>query len=246
MDDIKALDDRVRFYLEESLGLSLDDLPEDSIPVVQFPERGARTLKLGSVRKNRLLIRRIGSRAIALAVPEIMNVIKPLINSLHTWELFSPLGVAELDRALGSIGYEALGGALHYTLSDTDFAGAGSAMRIDLDKLLTSDHPPVEGEFDGEYVDAFGVAEEGKYVSVAQIRWKTPRFIEVAVHTDEPYRQRGYGSAVVTAATEWLLSQGAAGHYPVTPDNLPSCRIARRLGFKVGWFEIFGRQLRAK
>ena len=228
------MDDRVRDYLEETLGLPLEDLPEGRIPILEFSDRCTSTSKFGSVQKNRLLIRRIGSRVIALATPEIIDVVRAVINGLHAWELFSTLGVAELDRALRPIGHEALGGALRYTLSETDYTGGRSAMGPHPEKLLVSDHPPTGGRFDAEYLDAFGVVEDGKHVSKAHIRWKTKEFIEVAVHTDEPYRKRGYGRAVVTAATDWLLSQGAAGLYPVTPDNLPSCRIARSLGFNQG------------
>ncbi|MBT4504845.1 MAG: GNAT family N-acetyltransferase [Gemmatimonadetes bacterium] len=201
-------------------------------------------LKFGSVQKNRLLIRRIGSRGVALAAPEIIDVVRATIDCLHTWELFSTLGVAELDRALHRVGHEALGGAIHYTLSETDYASGGPVTDACSERLLLSDDPPIDGHFDGDYLDAFAVEEDGKCVSKAQIRWKTKEFIEIAVDTEVGYRGRGYGRAVVAAATDWILDQGAAGHYPVTPDNLPSCRIARSLGYKVGWFEIFGRELK--
>ena len=121
----EVLDRRVQFYLEETLALPLEDLPDGSVCVLEMPDRGARMLKFGSVQKNRLLIRRIGSRGVALAAPEIIDVVRATIDCLHTWELFSTLGVAELDRALHRVGHEALGGAIHYTLSETDYASGG-------------------------------------------------------------------------------------------------------------------------
>ena len=71
------------------------------------------------------------------------------------------------------------------------------------------------------------------------MRWKADDFVEIEVNTQKDYRGRGFGLAVVTAAVEWILSRGAVAHYPVMPDNIPSARIPRRLGFRVAWQEIY-------
>jgi RimJ/RimL family protein N-acetyltransferase len=83
--------------------------------------------------------------------------------------------------------------------------------------------------------------KDGRQVSVATIRWKLPDFIEIGVSTREEFRQHGHGLLAVAAATEWVLARGAVAHYAVKPDNLPSCRIPRRLGYTVAWQEVTGR-----
>ena len=51
--------------------------------------------------------------------------------------------------------------------------------------------------------------------------------------TDCRWRGKGYGSAVVSAATAWTLAQGEAPVYAAYANNIPSLRIARRLGFSL-------------
>ena len=53
------------------------------------------------------------------------------------------------------------------------------------------------------------------------------------VMTEVDYRDQGFGVAVVSAATEWVLNQGAVAWYGAYADNIPSLRIARRLGFQL-------------
>ena len=52
------------------------------------------------------------------------------------------------------------------------------------------------------------------------------------------YAPRGFAKAgnwrvvIGSAATEWILQQGAVAWYGAYADNIPSLRIARRLGFR--------------
>ena len=185
-----------------------------------------------------MMLVRIGGVAVGTAIPRVLRAIAPIVDQLDIWELFSPFGLSELSRALSGQGIKARGGGFHYValpIQPRSLEDPGVETVAMLDAQMT----PRSELFDKQWFDAFAVIREGQQASLSRIRWKTRDFIEIAVETHEAYRGRGLGTAVVAAATEWIHSRGCAAHYPVLPSNLPSVRIARRLGFTVAWQEIY-------
>ena len=61
--------------------------------------------------------------------------------------------------------------------------------------------------------------------------WHGNDYVALGVVTNEPFRDRSYGLAVVSAATQYILDQGVAG-YGAFCDNVVSLRLAHRLGFR--------------
>jgi RimJ/RimL family protein N-acetyltransferase len=61
--------------------------------------------------------------------------------------------------------------------------------------------------------------------------WKEGPVASYGVGTDPACRSRGYGLTVVSAATRWILDQDQIAVYGAYANNIPSLRIARRLGF---------------
>jgi len=55
----------------------------------------------------------------------------------------------------------------------------------------------------------------------------------LGIETEEALRGQVYGLAVVSAATQWILDQGAVAWYGAYADNIPSLGIAKRLGFSL-------------
>lgn len=78
----------------------------------------------------------------------------------------------------------------------------------------------------------FEIVLGGKVVSHAGTNWESPYFGELGVVTDEAYRRRGLGKAVVSACTESLLSKGIAPLYMADENNLPSRRLCEALGYR--------------
>lgn len=69
------------------------------------------------------------------------------------------------------------------------------------------------------------------YVAAAGVNWQSPGFAEIYVNTDPEVRQKGWGAAVASAICERVLASGRLPIYLVEPNNEPSVRLARGLGF---------------
>ncbi len=69
--------------------------------------------------------------------------------------------------------------------------------------------------------------------SIAIIIWVNDDIAGFGVGTEKALEGQGYALAAVSAATQWVLDQGAIAWYGAYSDNIPSLRIARRLGFSL-------------
>jgi RimJ/RimL family protein N-acetyltransferase len=75
--------------------------------------------------------------------------------------------------------------------------------------------------------------------SIATVEWETRDVASFGVWTEEGYRGRGYALAAVSAATRFVLEQGAVPIYGAYATNIPSLRIPRRLGYSFEWQMIW-------
>jgi len=237
---IDSMDDRTRFYIEREYGFSLESFPSTGITLRESP---ARRDEPG----NRMVITRMGQGVLATGIPRVIRAIALVIRAMGMWELFSPVGVADLRRALRPEESETLGEGFHYTVGNEKRLRPVKFAHTTV-RLLEPDAPPDEDDLVAapqrlppgqDFVPAFAVYQDDKQVASSGIRWKSPGFVEIGVSTHEDYRGRGYGLAVVASAIYWILAQGAVAYYPVAPSNVPSVRIARRLGFSLTWQEIY-------
>lgn len=72
---------------------------------------------------------------------------------------------------------------------------------------------------------------QGDQQAVAGLNWLGPVFAEIYVHTTASARQRGWGQSVAAALTQQVLDLGRTPLYLVEPENLPSWRLAEKLGY---------------
>ena len=80
---------------------------------------------------------------------------------------------------------------------------------------------------------AWVVICDGRLVSKCDILRRTRHCSEVnEVITDPAFRGEGIATAVVSAATEWLISKGRIPIYTATAGNVPSLRLAQTLGYR--------------
>jgi GNAT superfamily N-acetyltransferase len=89
---------------------------------------------------------------------------------------------------------------------------------------------------EGAAVHAFGVVEGGRLLARCLTTWASTgveRQIGTvwSVFTEPGARGRGFGRAVVAAATEAILDSGRVARYFAFSDNLPSLRICRSLDY---------------
>ena len=249
------MDDRIRKHLENELGLSLQSVPYKGINISESPKR---TDKPG----NRLLIYHILNRdgVLITAIPRIIDAIIPVAQSMSMWELFSPLGIADLQRVLQPKGIESLFHGFDYTLTDKrDFRPAVTSYvpvpltKSDIpseqfDLRMSERKQPVSENFIWAFAcyhrnheaTATRLATFGPCcASIAIIIWKDGPVATYGVGTEEGYESQGYGLAVVSAATKWVLEQGEVATYGAYTTNIPSLRIAHRLGFQFTWQTIW-------
>jgi GNAT superfamily N-acetyltransferase len=71
----------------------------------------------------------------------------------------------------------------------------------------------------------------GRVAAVAGTNWRSPFCAEVFVYTAPEFQRRGWGQAVVTAATAALLREGLLPLYMVEEANLPSILLAEAAGY---------------
>ena len=80
-----------------------------------------------------------------------------------------------------------------------------------------------------------------KVAAAAGANWRSPFCAEVYVHTLAEFQRRGWGRAVLRAATAGLLREGLLPLYMVEEANLPSIRLAEAAGYAdTGRQEIAG------
>ena len=205
-------------FIELALGFSPRSFPKRGIELRETPVRLDQ-------RADRMMLRRIGSAALATGSPRVLDAIGPVVRSMTLGELFSALGLLELRRAMRLGEDETLGQTFSYTVIDRrEFRPWPEQERAIC--LL-----PPDFRIQRQDTDAFAVVEDDERVAVTSIRSPLPDYIYIGVETAEEHRLRGHGLAVVSATTDWILRQGAVAHYNTRLTNTASLRLARRLGF---------------
>ena len=250
---IDSMDSRICLFLDKELGFPLVSFPTDGIELRESPKRSDDP-------RNRLRIVRIGNAAVVTAIPRILEAVTPAICSMSIWELFSPLGEAELARALGPDDGESLCHAFEYILSDPQRFRPAVTPHEPV-ALTKKDIPPEQFEdrmserrqpVADDFVWAFACYHDDSDAKATELAPFGPRCASIAIviwnegpdiatyglGTEAAYQGRRYALATVSAATQYILDQGTVAHYEAFTSNIPSLRIPRRLGFSLVWQEI--------
>jgi RimJ/RimL family protein N-acetyltransferase len=245
------MDGRIRKWIESKAGLPLSVFPHESIRVRISTARTDEP-------KNRLLAQRIiGKNGVLITViPRILETISRNVNDLTVWELFSALGIAEIKRALPPEGAKSIDEiyGLDYFLTDLndfhqvtprhpvtplhkrDIPQGDEALRIS-ERRSTE-----KGDFTWAFasyhnnpsIPAKVISKYGPCcASVAAIIWKNDDIAGFGVATEEALRGQGYALDVVSAGTQFILDQKGTAWYGAYADNIPSLRIAKKLGYSL-------------
>lgn len=252
------MDYRIRKRIERTSGLPFQMFPDEGVCVCVSD---ARTDKP----KNRLLVERvIGKNGVLVTgIPRIVETVKNCAESMTSWELFSPLGLAEIKRCLPTADGECIDETygLNFVLTERKrFRPAKSRHKVialrkkdvpsEQYDLRMSERRPSETD---EFIWAFACYHNNPSVtateltpfgplcaSIAVVIWENDEDIAgFGVWTEELLRGQGYALTVVSAATQWILEQKAIAWYSAYSNNIPSLRIARRLGFSL-IYQSFG------
>ena len=123
------MDGRIRRRIEYVTGLPFETFPNEGVKVVVSDARSERP-------KNRLLVQRVMGKngVLVTGTPRILKDISRWLNTMTSWEIFSPLGIAEMKRRLSLDDSAALDEdyGLDYYLSEREeFLPFEAANRID-------------------------------------------------------------------------------------------------------------------
>ena len=98
------------------------------------------------------------------------------------------------------------------------------SLTSEINVLVQTTHGP-----DGQ--PRWEIRSGSKVAAVAGTNWRSPFCAEVYVHTEPEFRQRGWGRAVVRAATAHLLHEGLLPLYMADETNLSSIPLAEAAGY---------------
>ena len=243
------MDDRVQKFLESEAGVSLDVLPIEGNLVLE-------SSNLTDDRGNCLAARRfVGSNGVLVTVgPGRADALTHAVRRMTPGEIFSPLGRAELCRAL-NVSDEPpryyLYGFRYVLTSLDDFCsaqtthtatplGKGDIPEEQLEMRMSQRREQLTEDYvwafachrDDPAFEATNLAPFGaQCAAVAVAMWKDGPVADIGIETDESCRGRGFGLAAASATTKWILEQDEVAVYGAYYNNIPSLRIARRLGF---------------
>jgi len=180
-----------------------------------------------------------GTRTVT-ALPEVEDV-AVYLDTLPAEELFAPETgetlLARLADRLSAWGYEAeVTTSTVYQL--TDRQQVERRVILPSSEPLMPDHgyenlTDCEPDPLSEGLLCFGTVEDGKILSAAS---ENPHaeddvVIDIGVETAEGHEGKGYAASNVAALAYYLLDPGVTVTYIVEDDNLPSRRVAEKVGF---------------
>jgi RimJ/RimL family protein N-acetyltransferase len=252
------MDNRIRKWIENAAGFSLQMFPDEGVRVRVSDARTDEP-------KKRLLAQRVAGQngVLVTGIPRVVKAVSSCAEAMASWELFSPLGLAEIKRLLSPDNAEYLDETYGFDFFLTEresFRPVGSQHKVTA--LRKKDIPPEQynlrmsercsSETD-DFIWAFACYHEEpditatelapfglRCASIAVVIWENNDDIAgFGVRTEETLQGQGYALAAVSAATQWILNQGAIAWYGAYSNNIPSLRIARRLGFSL-IYQSFG------
>jgi ribosomal protein S18 acetylase RimI-like enzyme len=103
--------------------------------------------------------------------------------------------------------------------------------RLDLARFRTLLNVLVVRESAPTGAPRFVIRSQGQVMAQAGLNWQSPYFAELFVHTEPAARGRGWGRAVATACTTWVLRAGKQPLYVVDSENDAGIGLARAIGY---------------
>jgi hypothetical protein len=77
----------------------------------------------------------------------------------------------------------------------------------------------------------FVIRSRGEVAAESGINWHSPHFVGIFVRTAPAARERGWGRAVLSACTRWVLRSARQPLYVVEERNEPSVALAEAVGY---------------
>ena len=183
--------------------------------------------------------------AVAVAAPEEwLPWLRPVVAGLHADQLFSDLGAYELSRVTLPHGYAVWGPVPNYVADRSSW------------KPVADRRPRPLTRQQFEAVDwkvfwhcernaplaSFGIYEGDRLVALTTVGDRGESVWEIGVDVAPEHKGRRLGSAVVSAAGNWIHDNGGIIHATVAFWNVPSSRNMRALGMEFVFSALHGKK----
>lgn len=160
--------------------------------------------------------------------------VEAVCRDMHPDLLFSALGTYDLSRITLPDGFGVWGPVPHYLADETTWRPVEDdrPVRMSQDQLEAVDwqifwHCGSEGQ-----LATFGIYESGRLAALATVTDQGERMWEIGVDVVPDSGGRRLGSAVVSAAGNWILENGGLIYATAAAWNVPSSRNLRTLGMR--------------
>lgn len=231
------------------LAAVLGDTPETVLPVHALRRQNCQALVVGELPSiQAALIQRTDLPSEPQAFGTDAHAIWMLLQASQGWDCVNVDW--EVAESLGGLVQEKLQipvryyGDFYYTLSKPVAHFPHECVRrLGIDDLDLLESAPKEFQGHGygspqvlleEGLVACGLVSE-RVVSIAHTAGHTSKFADIGVITHTDYRNQGMATAAASLVAEALQDDGIIPVWSAGDDNLPSVRIAHKLGFsKVG------------
>lgn len=222
------------------LAAAIGESPETVISHHLLTSRACDAWFVGDVRQPRaLIIQGHGFRNEPIIHGNHADDVARIIPYVEDWETFStPLYlVSELERVVTQARHTT---SLR-TITDvyhaldapivSDFGHADVRLLTDDDLALTITIDELQQDSAYKPIVAAAVIE-GELVSLAHTFAWSPMYVDIGVTTHEQYRTRGMATAAAAIVATEVQKRGKIPVWSTGADNLPSMRIAQKLGFR--------------
>lgn len=231
----KSLLELVRPSIEASLGYELPD-SADAVPRLEVAPPGEHSNPFFAVRIDRVVA--------AAARSEWVEQLQPIFDELHPDLLFSLFGAYELSRVTLADGVYVWGPVPAYAADESTWRPIDDDRTAQLSESQVSD---VDFELfwhctggDRDVQAHFGIYEDGRLVGLSSVADQGHNIYDIGIDTLQVLQGRGIGSAVVSAAGNWILEQGGIPFATAAPWNAPSTRTLRKLGMRYVYSKMIG------
>lgn len=179
-----------------------------------------------------LVVFRTGMAVNALAREDWIPRIEAVCRDMHPDLLFSALGAYDLSRITLPDGFGVWGPVPHYLANETTWRPVEDdrPVRLSQDQLKAVDWRIFWHCGSKDQLAAFGIYEDDRLVALATVTDQGERMWEIGVDVAPDSVGRRLGSAVVSAAGNWILENGGFIYATAATWNVPSSRNLRTHG----------------
>jgi hypothetical protein len=217
--------EKVRPWIETSLGYPLPETAADS------PTLGATPV---DVEVGLFFAVRIDDVVAVSARSEWHNDLRPILDNLHPDLLFSVTGSYELSRVTLPDGVAVWGPVPCFVANEETWKPVDDTRVV---KLTQDQRDEIDWKVfwhsgGPDSIAHWGIYEAERLIALSSASDKGHNIYEIGVDATQGSQAKGLGSAVVSAAGNWILEQGATPFASAADWNIPSGRNLRNLGLQ--------------